>query len=171
MKRFSTLPVILFLAAVSQSSFGVDNFIRVSEGIYRSARLSDNDIEMLHALKFKTIINLENDDLAIFHEQLMAKMWNLDDKSFPMSALKKPKEDSVNQILALLKNPKIRPVLVHCEHGEDRTGLIIGLHRVLNEKWKPEDAYDEMLRYGFHPILFNLKNYFDDKTDYKYFEE
>jgi len=48
-------------------------------------------------------------------------------------------------------------ILVHCTHGQDRTGLIIGRYRVIHDKWTKDSAYSEMLKNHFHPILHGLK--------------
>jgi tyrosine-protein phosphatase SIW14 len=45
---------------------------------------------------------------------------------------------------------------IHCEHGEDRTGLIVGCYRVLKQGWKKSDAWAEMIQHGFHPELLGL---------------
>jgi hypothetical protein len=46
--------------------------------------------------------------------------------------------------------------LIHCVHGDDRTGLVVGyvLHTVLG--WSKEDAFREMLRQGYHVGLLGL---------------
>ena len=46
--------------------------------------------------------------------------------------------------------------LVHCTHGQDRTGLVIGLHRVLHEHWTAHRAWDEMIAHHYHPELVGL---------------
>ena len=53
------------------------------------------------------------------------------------------------------------PVLVHCHHGADRTGLIIALYRLLSQGWSREAAIDELIHggYGFHPIWANIPRY------------
>jgi Protein tyrosine/serine phosphatase len=53
-----------------------------------------------------------------------------------------------------------RPVLVHCRHGADRTGLIIALIRIIDEGWSVEDAKKEMLEggYGFTPFGKTFQN-------------
>jgi protein tyrosine/serine phosphatase len=53
------------------------------------------------------------------------------------------------------------PVLVHCHHGADRTGLICALWRVLYQGWSRQSAIDELIEggYGFHPIWFNIPRY------------
>lgn len=52
-------------------------------------------------------------------------------------------------------------VLVHCTHGQDRTGLVIGQFRVLSDSWTKEQAYHEMVAYGFHPLLRGLHDYWE----------
>jgi hypothetical protein len=51
---------------------------------------------------------------------------------------------------------KSEKTYVHCTHGEDRTGLFVGLYRVRVQQWTRERAYDEMKKRGFHPILKGL---------------
>jgi protein tyrosine/serine phosphatase len=53
------------------------------------------------------------------------------------------------------------PVLVHCHHGADRTGLICALWRILYEGWSRQSAIDELIEggFGFHPIWFNIPRY------------
>lgn len=45
---------------------------------------------------------------------------------------------------------------VHCTHGQDRTGLVIGCYRVLKQGWTKDAAWAEMLQHGFHPELLGL---------------
>lgn len=47
-------------------------------------------------------------------------------------------------------------VFVHCEHGEDRTGLVIGAYQVCDQGWTKEAAWQEMLDNGFHELLVGL---------------
>ncbi|HCE44854.1 MAG TPA: hypothetical protein DET40_15040 [Lentisphaeria bacterium] len=42
-----------------------------------------------------------------------------------------------------------RPVLVHCNAGENRTGGVIAVYRILVEGKPPDEAYAELLRYGW----------------------
>ena len=41
------------------------------------------------------------------------------------------------------------PVLMHCKHGSDRTGLMSAMYRVVVEGWSKEDALKEMTQGGF----------------------
>ena len=53
-------------------------------------------------------------------------------------------------------------VYVHCSHGRDRTGLIVGLYRVLHEGWQAKDAYAEMNTEGFRPLNRNLREFWEE---------
>jgi hypothetical protein len=44
-------------------------------------------------------------------------------------------------------------VLVHCEHGEDRTGLVIAAYRVRHCGWSKECAMAEALQFGYRKWL------------------
>jgi protein tyrosine/serine phosphatase len=60
-----------------------------------------------------------------------------------------PTDSDLQAVLQALKEcPK--PVLVHCTHGEDRTGLVVALYRMQHGD-SPELAYADMVRHGFHP--------------------
>ena len=40
-------------------------------------------------------------------------------------------------------------VLVHCKHGQNRTGLISAMYRIVYDGWSREEAMAEMLEGGF----------------------
>jgi protein tyrosine phosphatase (PTP) superfamily phosphohydrolase (DUF442 family) len=51
--------------------------------------------------------------------------------------------------------------MVHCEHGQDRTGLVVALWRI-SQGWDVYDAREEMLAEGYHPILVGLEKAWND---------
>ena len=64
----------------------------------------------------------------------------------------------------ITKNP---PVLVHCRHGADRTGLIIAIYRILYQNWTVDEAKDELINggFGFHESFENIPQELD-KIDF-----
>lgn len=50
---------------------------------------------------------------------------------------------------------------IHCEHGQDRTGLVVAAYRISTGTSK-KDAEKEMLSNGFHKVLHGLWDYFED---------
>jgi len=140
------------------------NFHVVAPGIYRGARPDAAGLRRLAALGVKTIIDLDNDVDVVDGEARAAAGLGMKVEREPMSWLFAPEDAQMQRILALLANSRQRPLFVHCQYGEDRTGLVIGLYRVFRQGWKPTTAYQEMLRRGFHPTLVALDHYYKEKT-------
>jgi hypothetical protein len=68
--------------------------------------------------------------------------------------LKRPDPDKLAEAIRLLEHAD--GVLVHCKNGWDRTGLLVGMYRVIYDGWTTDRAYEEMRRLGFHPELRGL---------------
>lgn len=98
--------------------------------------------------------------MTLLHSPLWS-MPRLFDFFFP-----KPRDETINQVLSTMADPAAQPVFVHCLRGNDRTGLIVGLYRVLIENRPPAEACDEMLERGFHTRFYQLVRYFQKRTGY-----
>jgi Polymorphic toxin system, DSP-PTPase phosphatase len=93
----------------------------------------------------------------------------------PIFELTTPKTERVDRVLALMRDAIAGggAVYVHCALGRDRTGMIIALHRVINEGWAPADAYAEWKAHGFEATIVQkiefheLDEYFRDRTGFK----
>lgn len=161
----SALLVFLFLlAAGSALANPIPNFAAVSPGIYRGGLPGLAGLQHLKALGVKTIVNLDGDRSDAREEAAWAKRLGLRTVAVPMSFFWRPRHKDVNRALAALRDPRLYPIYVHCHAGKDRTGLLVGLHRVEVEGMDPFRAYGEMLRYGFHDELFMMKGYYEDRT-------
>jgi tyrosine-protein phosphatase SIW14 len=144
----------------------ITEFHVVSTDIYRGARPGRAGLEALARLHVRTDLNLENDMDEVAAEGKNASELGIRMVSMPMSGFWSPNDSEVTQILSILSNSANYPIYVHCLHGQDRTGLIVGLFRVFYEHTAPADAYREMLDIGFHPSLFLLNRYFEKKTGF-----
>ncbi len=132
---------------------GLPNFHKVSDMLYRSAQPSAEGLKNLKAMGIETVINLrsfhsdrdEIGDTGLAHEHIRMKAWHAEE------------EDTV-KFLQIVTNPKRSPVLVHCQHGADRTGTMCALYRVAVQGWSKEEALKEMMQggFGFHGIWENL---------------
>lgn len=60
-------------------------------------------------------------------------------------------EDQVTDALKIISNRK-GPILIHCWHGSDRTGVVIAAYRIVFNNWSKSQAIDEMVNggYGYH---------------------
>jgi protein tyrosine phosphatase (PTP) superfamily phosphohydrolase (DUF442 family) len=132
---------------------GVPNLHKISQSLYRSAQPSAEGMKSLKAVGVETIINLrsfhsDRDEIretALAYEHIYMKAWH-------------PEEEEAVRFLQIVTNPKRSPVLVHCQHGADRTGTMCALYRVAVQGWSKEEALKEMVQggFGFHGIWENL---------------
>jgi protein tyrosine phosphatase (PTP) superfamily phosphohydrolase (DUF442 family) len=139
--------------AVPMQMKGVPNLHKVSDTLYRSAQLSAEGIKRLKTMGIETIVNLrsfhsdrnEIGETGLVYEHIYMKAWHAEE------------EDAV-KFLQIVMNPKRSPVLVHCQHGADRTGTMCALYRVAVQGWSKEEALKEMMQggFGFHGIWENL---------------
>lgn len=61
-----------------------------------------------------------------------------------------------NELLYCKLHPDTDFCLVHCTHGQDRTGEVVGEYRVDDDSWTKDRAYQEMLAHHYHPELHGL---------------
>jgi protein tyrosine/serine phosphatase len=132
---------------------GVPNLHKISETLYRSAQPSAQGMTNLKTMGIETIVNLrsfhsdrdEIGDTGLAYEHIYMKAWH-------------PEEEDAVRFLQIVTNQKRTPVLIHCQHGADRTGTMCTLYRVAVEGWSKEEALKEMMQggFGFHGIWDNL---------------
>lgn len=139
--------------AVPVALEGVPNLHKVSDVLYRSAQPTAEGMRALKGLGIKTVVNLRT-----FHsdrDEIGAA--GLDSESIPMQAWR-PERQELVRFLKIVSDPDRAPVLVHCQHGADRTGALCALYRVVIQGWSKEEALREMAEggYGFHEVWQNL---------------
>jgi protein tyrosine/serine phosphatase len=136
----------------------------VTSQISRGGRPSAQGLADLQRQGVRTVIDLEDDRGAAANERAVAARLGLGWISEPLTTSVTPSDAEVNQILSLLEDSRRYPIYIHCHFGEDRTGLIIGLYRVLVQRWTAQQAYREMIELGFHQQFRALDQYFKTKT-------
>jgi len=74
-----------------------------------------------------------------------------------------PKDTDMAQFLRLLRDNRGKKVFVHCQTGDDRTGMMVAAYRMAEQGWTAEEAMKEMEAYGFtsshHLICPGLSSY------------
>ena len=67
------------------------------------------------------------------------------------------------RFLKIVRNPNNQPVLLHCKHGADHTGMMTAIYRIVEQGWRKQDAIAEMTQggFGYHPIWSNLIRYIE----------
>ena len=133
---------------------GLPNLHQVTATIFRSAQPDIGGLPGIESLGVRTVLSLRasdtdakldaRSDLRFLRHPLYT--WSIDDAD-------------VLGVLRVLTDPARQPVLLHCKHGADRTGLMIASYRVVVQDWSKQAALDEMKHggYGFHPMWRNIE--------------
>ncbi len=135
---------------------GVENLYRVEPGLFRSAQPTSAGFRELAALGVKAILDVAGGEGDV----PAARGTDLKLLHVPMSAFGL-RDDRVVKALRILTDPANRPLVIHCQHGADRTGAIVALYRVVVQGWSKADALREMDEGGFHHSFLwrNLDDY------------
>jgi len=138
----------------------VDNFHEVAPGIYRSGLISEEAAPHLKELGVKTVINFDNKEKRARKEIANLELSGIYTIWIPWSGWEEPEDRHMDTFLALMKTESLKPILIHCKKGSERTGLAIGLWRVAALGWPAEKAYEEMRSYGYRTSLWgHFKRY------------
>jgi protein tyrosine/serine phosphatase len=132
-----------------------DNFFRVAPCLYRSAQPDAKGMKAYEAMNIRTIINLranhsdedEAKGTSLILRHIPINTWNIQD-------------EQVVAVLSLFRTEE-PPILLHCQHGADRTGLMMAMYRIVEQGWTKEAALDELKQggYGFHSVWRNIPDY------------
>ena len=155
----------------------VDNLgVVIPNKVYRGAApLQAGVLYLRKNMGVRTIIDLRQDRFfdggsSIDAERNWAREAGVENFiHIPIQVSHAPSDESVNEILELMDNSRMQPVFLHCRYGMDRTGLLVGLFRVLKQRLSDvrndprcrdlmqqgeKAAYDEMLTFGYHARQF-----------------
>jgi protein tyrosine/serine phosphatase len=138
------------LATAVYATEDLPNFHPVGPGIYRGAAPTDAGLQKLKAMGIRTIVDLRIAPKTVKKEKATAQAMGFNFINLPMGA-EAPTQKEVDTLLATLKKAPGQPVFVHCQHGADRTGCMIGIYRVTQQGWQWQPAFAEMRKYGFNP--------------------
>src|SRR5262245_15385271 len=132
-------------ATVAAPIEGVSRFYEVHTGFYRGGQPTPEGFEQLKAMGVRTIINLRVDGSENrIVESLGMKYVHI---PIPMPLIQRPwqriPDASIKQFMDIVQDPSNHPIFVHCRRGADRTGAMVGLYRVVVQKWEGQKAYDE----------------------------
>jgi protein tyrosine/serine phosphatase len=70
-----------------------------------------------------------------------------------------PRSEQVARFLEIVRDPSLRPLYVHCQHGVDRTGAMMAVYRIEDEGWSNPEAFAEMEFFDAHLMWQDLRNF------------
>ena len=129
----------------------LENLHQVSPDVYRSAQPSNKELKMLcEHLGVKSVLTLRNwHDDKDEGKDLPLTLYRVNMEADEVDPVK------VAQALKIIAEAP-KPILIHCWHGADRTGLMIAAYRITTQGWDPAQATDELINggFGYHASLF-----------------
>lgn len=133
------------------------NLYRVAPTLYRSAQFNKAQVAELKNLGIRTSIDLREfgsdsgklNGTSIKRVRVRTNTWSIGDRTV------------IDALAAIHRAEADGPVLLHCQHGADRTGLITAMYRIIYQGWTKEAALDELLHggYGYHSMWKNIPSY------------
>ena len=120
------------------------NLYQMSPTLYRSALPDSAAQPLLDKLHIATVINfLPDADSSWLNTPGVAQV------QLPYRTNHVDDADVLAALRAIQTAQAQGPVLMHCKHGSDRTGLMAAMYRVVVQYWSKEDALKEMTQGGF----------------------
>ncbi|MFC0180673.1 tyrosine-protein phosphatase [Thorsellia kenyensis] len=159
--RINFFLLILFVSGHAYSLPLVlpENFHPVAPGIFRSAQPDELMMNNLTSIGFKSVLNLRQ-----WHDDTdETKNTYLELGRVPMDAANIT-DEKIIEALKFIKNAN-KPVLIHCWHGSDRTGVVVAMYRLVFEGVSKEEVIKELKipEYGYHKIIYaNIERYLDE---------
>jgi len=130
------------------------NFHPVIEGqLYRSAQPTADELaSYVQTHGIKTVINLRGHHPGVEwydREVAMAKGLGIEHIDFSMSASKMISPQKAAQIVSLMASAP-KPILIHCQSGADRSGLVAALYVKKIAGWDEHKAQGQLSFYYGH---------------------
>jgi protein tyrosine/serine phosphatase len=137
---------------------GVPNLNQVTPILFRSAQPDAAGFaNIAKSLKIKTVIDLRETqtDAPILGSSKINAYY------VPMNAAHITDKEIIAALTLIKAHQGEGPILVHCQHGADRTGVVMAMYRIIYQGWSKQQAIDEMKNggYNFHSIFFNIPAY------------
>ncbi|MBO4351805.1 MAG: tyrosine-protein phosphatase [Proteobacteria bacterium] len=148
------------LRAVPVEAPGLPNLFKVSDDLYRSAQPEVGGMTSAKKLGIKTVISLRETELD--RELNEKEQTGLNLIHLPIVTWNVRDENILDAMRAIRDAPK--PILVHCRHGADRTGLTVAMYRIVYQGWEKSCAKQELVNggFGYHAIWINIPKEIDN---------
>ena len=151
---------LLFLLTVGYACYVVEigNFRAITPGeAYRSAQLESDKLEYyIKQYGIRSILNLrgENSEMQWYKDEMRASAaYGVAHYDIAMSSSRFPTDETIKELISILKTAP-RPILIHCQYGADRSGLVAAMWKVIVDNEPKSEAKKQLsFLYGHVPIL------------------
>lgn len=124
---------------------GIPNFAEISPGLYRGGQPNDQGWQFLRSLGVTNIVKL-NREMA----DQPAEGMNVYFIPLPPATIWEVfQQPSSNEVWRAVQAMTRGGTFVHCEHGRDRAGPVVGCYRMWIDGWSKNAAACEMSAMGY----------------------
>ncbi len=112
----------------------------LNEWLYRSPQPQEEDFSLMKSKGIRTVVNFRQEGGKIDWEKEKVEALGMNYVSLPWTIRRPVQPELLDEFFKVLDDPKNRPVLFHCKHGRDRSGVMSVLALMHYEKMPEEDA-------------------------------
>ncbi|WP_309665794.1 fused DSP-PTPase phosphatase/NAD kinase-like protein [Tabrizicola sp.] len=140
----------------------------IADEVYRAAQITPAEIASYQAKDgIRSVLNLRGafpGEEWYDQEVAASRELGITHVDFKLSASKELSDQQVERLIAVMRDmPK--PMLIHCRHGADRTGLAAALYMAAIAGTNERDAESQLsLRYGHFAVPYLSDAYPMDET-------
>lgn len=117
----------------------------VNEWLSRSGQPARAEFEKFKQKGIRTVVNFRAEPKWIEWEKRGVEGLGMKYVSLPWTITGSVEPELLDQLFEVLNNPANRPVLMHCKHGRDRTGVMTTLALMRYEKLSETQAREQAL--------------------------
>jgi protein tyrosine/serine phosphatase len=120
------------------------NLYEMTPTLYRSRQPDAAAQPLLKKLGVVTVVDfIKESDSKWLSDPSVAQV------QIPLQTVHVDDADMIQSLRAVRTAQEKGPVLIHCKHGLDRTGLVAAMYRIVVQGWSKQAALDEMEHGGF----------------------
>ena len=150
----------LFFCSCSSTQV-MDSFDDGRPKVIRSSQPGKSTLKELKEQGFKTVINLRKRDYYSDHIKSL-------DMRYEQIIIRniQPTDEQIDRFLTILNDENNYPLLIHCQQGTHRTGVMSAIYRIEYQDWSNEAALDEMSTFLYALTIKPIKHSYTLGTSY-----
>jgi len=127
----------------------LENFFRLDAKVYRAAQPDDEGFAELRERGIRNVLSLREYHADAAGEAIGLRLFRVE-----MAAGSVTTAQVVEALRTIHRSEG--PILIHCWHGSDRTGLVSAMYRIVFQGWDKEAAIAELTGggYGYHAFWY-----------------
>ena len=134
--------------ATRQHLAGIVRFAEVAPRLYRGGQPSLEGLEALKTMGVDIVVSMRERNKR---EEAEVTRLGMRYVSIPWHC-PFPRDEVFARFLRLIRDNPGKKTFVHCNLGDDRTGMAVAAYRMAEENWSADEAMKEMRAFGFRGV-------------------